>query len=388
MPPAKVTEATGIVIVEHFDPQMLTPGGIDSIISDLVKFSDSRTEFSIVGIATRPGVNIGQWTEIEFAGKAVRYLPVAVLDRSVNKGLKGKVPHSLRFALGLLAHRRQLPATVYHAHRVETGFLVLTLRLGPLIQFIHNDAAGLLGPASDSMWRKLSRIYRLLETAVVKKAFRIVIFNKTDSKRLQQRRSDLIVSRTWFDSEIFELARDTGPEEAAGDGLLKVCWVGRLDSQKDPILALEVVNALKHQGVKTELTIAGDGVLLPKVQSKIAELGLSGDVVILGRQSRLEVASLMSRSSALLMTSRYEGSPVVLLEAGASGLPVVATSESDPDGALISGSNGERVSSRRSEELALALRRAATYSPSVCRQMAEPRSGRPSVRTLLKQVEQ
>lgn len=387
----KKTTSVEVVITEHFDPQNLTPGGIDSIIQDIVKFAGEDTKFRIIGIATNNDIRLGDWTTINFAGRSVLYLPVTRLDRGRTKGIRGKIPHSLLFAAGLIRNRKKLPAADFHTHRIETGFIVLLISRGRLIQFIHNDSVGLLGARSDSTWRRVAKVYRFLENAVIKRADRMILFNKSDSARLLARRPDLIVSRTWFDSDVFSTAQDAQAPRKGGSAdidVTEICWVGRMDSQKDPLLALDVVVALKQQGVNPRLKMIGDGVLTNAIQSKIQDLGVSNEVEFLGSRSRIEVASIMSESQVLLMTSRYEGSPVVLLEAGASGLPVAATLESDPDHALIPGINGERISDRNASELAAAIRRCLGYSRESCRQVAESRSGHVSVPALMEMINQ
>lgn len=372
-----------VVIVEHLDPLVLSPGGIDSIVHDIVKYAQLE-RFKIVGITADRAIPIGRWKEIEFAGKTVQYLPVAYLDRFSPSGIASLFPHSLLFGLGLIRYQRQLPQSEYHAHRIETGLIVRLLRRQRLIQFIHNDSTGLLGKGSDSIWRYLSVVYRAFEGIVAKSADHVVLFNRTDSTRLRSKRSDLIVSRTWFDTDIFSAPHDR-EANVQGD-TIPICWVGRLDQQKDPLLAIEVVQAIKELGVNPRLKIVGDGVLLKVIRAKITELDLDDEIELMGSLTRKQVSSVMAANRALLMTSRYEGSPVVLLEAGASGLPVVATEESDPDCALIPGENGERVANRDAVELARALLKSVRYSPETCRRLAASRSGRSSVPLLLSSI--
>lgn len=372
-----------VVIVEHFDPNNLTPGGIDSLIHDVVKYSPD-IDFSIVGITTDDASAVGEWHEATFAGRRVMFLPVVQLDRFRTAGFKSKIPHSLLFASGLLRYQSRLPRGEYHAHRIETGMLVSLLRRGKLIQFIHNDSGGLLGRESDSVWRHIPFAYRVIERAVSRLADRMVLFNASDSKRLRRQRSDLIVSRTWFDTEVFA-SSEKAPKSTEKD--VRLCWVGRLDQQKDPLLALEVVRALKSLDRRPTMTMVGDGVLRDRLRDDLRSLDLTGEVELAGALSRPQVARVMAAADVFLMTSRYEGSPVVLLEAGASGLPVVATQESDPDNALRSGINGERVSSRDARELADAILRAENYSPDRCRESVADRSGSASVPALLAAIE-
>lgn len=70
-----------------------------------------------------------------------------------------------------------------------------------------------------------------------------------------------------------------------------------------------------------DVVIAGDGPLRPAVQQKVAELGLEGRVHLPGRVGNMP--DWYSRSDVFVMSSLWEGMPMVMLEAMSSGLPVV-----------------------------------------------------------------
>ena len=210
-----------VTIVEHLDPEQEIPGGIDSIIAGIVGHSE-QLDFKIVGITSDSQRRLGQWIAIPFGGRAIRFLPVARFDRRGQRPLNRLVPHSLLFALGLIRYRRRLISGMYkHAHRIETGLLLKLLGTRHVVQFIHNDSSGLLGSQSDSQWRKLAWLYRLLEKAVMKTAYRVVIFNALDSARLTRMRDDLIVSRTWFDPGVFRYK----PGSHIRGEAIEIAWV-------------------------------------------------------------------------------------------------------------------------------------------------------------------
>lgn len=365
--PSAVLKDVDIVIVEHLDPEHLTPGGIDTIVHDMVRFSPTL-RFAIVGVAHDKSTRLGEWRLIDFAGRVVPLLQVSTLDRSTPPaGIR--VPHSVTLALGVLRFRNKLPRTVYHAHRIETGAVLILLRLGYIVQFIHNDSSGLLGTNSDSVWRHLWWIYRAIERLVLKQAAGVAIFNETDGKRIKRIRPDLVITKTWFDPDVFRM------QPQPRDDQVTVCWVGRLDSQKDPMLAVEVLHQLVRLSPHASLRIAGTGALRQQVEDYAASLGVSQSVQFLGALTRPEVADLMSTSSVLLLTSHYEGSPTVLIEAAATGLPVVATSAADPDHALVLGSNGIAVEGRDPLDLARAVVEAVSYSRTTCHESAQARAG-------------
>ena len=104
-------------------------------------------------------------------------------------------------------------------------------------------------------------------------------------------------------------------------GVPVVAWIGRLDPQKDPLAAVEAFDTIANSAPECRLVMAGDGPLRGLVESRIEGVGLGERVVMLGRIS--EVPSLLARSVALLLTSRWEGMPNVVLEAMAAARPVV-----------------------------------------------------------------
>ena len=76
---------------------------------------------------------------------------------------------------------------------------------------------------------------------------------------------------------------------------------------------------------KGRLALAGEGTLEGDLRRRIAELGLQDRVELVGRLDRHGLRALFRRGSMFVMPSHREGMPLVLLEAMASGLPIVAT---------------------------------------------------------------
>ena len=97
--------------------------------------------------------------------------------------------------------------------------------------------------------------------------------------------------------------------------------VGRLETVKNHKLLIEVANNLKDN---FELQIVGDGYLKSELQSMIDDFGLNQKVKLLGL--RRDIPFLLNKAHCFLMPSFWEGLPIVLLEAGASRLPIISTS--------------------------------------------------------------
>ncbi|NOY45290.1 MAG: glycosyltransferase family 4 protein [Deltaproteobacteria bacterium] len=86
-----------------------------------------------------------------------------------------------------------------------------------------------------------------------------------------------------------------------------------------------VVRAVAGLGPEAELWVAGDGPERPRLEALARDLGLEGRVQFLGRVPHDEMPGLYARVHIFCLASRAEGCPNVVLEALASGVPVVAT---------------------------------------------------------------
>lgn len=106
----------------------------------------------------------------------------------------------------------------------------------------------------------------------------------------------------------------------------QILSVGTISAQKHYDLLVEVAAALKNRigvGTMPKFMVAGNGADLENMRVMAKERGVADHVHFLGERS--DIAQLMQSSDLYLNTSRYEGMPVALLEAMASGLPIVAT---------------------------------------------------------------
>lgn len=101
-----------------------------------------------------------------------------------------------------------------------------------------------------------------------------------------------------------------------------VLWAGALDFEKDPIAALEVAESALSRFPSAVFVMAGDGPLREEVHSHAGESEFAKRLRMVG--SRSDIADLLEASDVLLMSSRTEGMPGIVIEAGMAGVPVVA----------------------------------------------------------------
>lgn len=131
--------------------------------------------------------------------------------------------------------------------------------------------------------------------------------------------------------------------------------VGRLEPSKDYEGLLAAFRRLVEDGVDAVLQVAGEGPARSRLEGLVRREGLNGRVQLLG--VRGDIPDLMASADAYVTASRAEGLPMALLEAGASGLPIVATGVGGTRDVVVEGENGFLVPPGDAGALAASMRR-------------------------------
>lgn len=100
-------------------------------------------------------------------------------------------------------------------------------------------------------------------------------------------------------------------------------YAGELSYRKNQDLVIRAVNLLKNKIPNIKLLLAGTGTLLQQYKQLVRTLGLEGNVEFLGYRN--DINKLMLLSDIAVSSSRQEGLPVNVMEAMATGLPLVVT---------------------------------------------------------------
>lgn len=108
--------------------------------------------------------------------------------------------------------------------------------------------------------------------------------------------------------------------------------------QKAPEDFLKVAAMVKEGLPETKFLLVGDGILRRKLEALRNQLGLKNDVVFSGW--RRDIPQILPVLGVFVLTSLWEGLPVVILEAMACGLPVVTTATSGAQELVRPGING------------------------------------------------
>jgi colanic acid/amylovoran biosynthesis glycosyltransferase len=173
----------------------------------------------------------------------------------------------------------------------------------------------------------------------------------------------IAVHRMGIDCSRFDF---TLRERKAGEPL-RLVTVARLVEKKGVEYAIRAVARLVADGIAVEYCVVGDGPLHGAIEKLVVELGLSDQVKIMGAMSHASVAALLTYSHVMVAPSvtaangDMEGIPVAMMEAMASGLPVVSTMHSGIPELISDGVTGYLVPERDTDALAEKLRFVAEH---------------------------
>jgi colanic acid/amylovoran biosynthesis glycosyltransferase len=108
-------------------------------------------------------------------------------------------------------------------------------------------------------------------------------------------------------------------------GQKRLLYVGRLSAAKGVPILLQAIAAVTVQHPDLQLTIVGDGPDRQSLELQASQLGISANLKFVGYQSQDAVCGYLQACDIFVLPSFAEGLPVVLMEAMATGIPVITT---------------------------------------------------------------
>lgn len=287
----------------------------------------------VVGRSHRRGaeqVAVELATELERLGTANRLRAVSLgkageRDAALPPLVDSTSQRPLSLARAVVALRRELrarPVDVILGHG-SAGVFVAALarrRRGPAVvwQTISELADQTYGAAQRAVWqvalRRIDGVVELtpaLGAEVRRLGYRGPLWPLPNARRTDRFEG---LDRT-------EAARLLRAELSLPSSAVLLGLVGYLAEEKRPELAVAVLAAVRARGVDAHLALAGSGPSASLVGSEAARLGVADQAHLLGH--RTDVEAVLGGIDVLLLTSRTEGIPGVLIEAAMAACPVV-----------------------------------------------------------------
>ncbi|MEK9151118.1 MAG: glycosyltransferase family 4 protein [Patescibacteria group bacterium] len=147
------------------------------------------------------------------------------------------------------------------------------------------------------------------------------------------------------------------PEARPEDAFIITLGASRVTMRKGVQYLIEAVSMLVAKSPQIRLKILGDGDDKERLENMVKVMKLESHVMFLGRIPREETAPYYQEASVFVLPSQNEGMSNALLEALASGLPIIATDTGGSKELVADGENGFIVKMRSAEDIAEKLAR-------------------------------
>ncbi len=217
---------------------------------------------------------------------------------------------------------------VIHAHDMRASFAVArACEKIPFVSHIHNNAFNSRGISLKSIafaWaaKKAARIFWVSKSSFEGYAFHESLKNK----------STVLYNVIDVQALYEKMNKDKSQYQ------YDVVYIGRLTYQKNPQRLMNVFRLLKERCATIKMAVIGTGKLEQEVKQLANEYGLLDNVDFLGFQSN--PLKILHDAKALVLTSRWEGTPMCALESMALGTPIVSTSADGLKDLIVNGENG------------------------------------------------
>jgi len=215
---------------------------------------------------------------------------------------------------------------IVHGHMTSTASIYLSIAKSyGLATISHVHSGGLRGSYTE-------RVFKFL---LLKKLPHIPNFTFACSKSAGEfvygeehiKEDNFFLFRNAIKSEKFAFSasvRKIKREELGIEGKFVLGHVGRFDEPKNQSFLLHIFKAVSERENNVALLLVGDGPLRPSIEKKVSDLGLSDKVFFTGVRS--DVPELLQAMDVFVFPSIFEGLPVTLIEAQASGLACLVSS--------------------------------------------------------------
>jgi glycosyltransferase EpsF len=145
-----------------------------------------------------------------------------------------------------------------------------------------------------------------------------MFFGKTPRRVLSIVKNPIFVSK-------YECKKNSQIRDELGvDNELILIHIGRFIEVKNHEFIIQIAKKLKDDNIQFKMILVGNGKMQLSIRNLINYSSLSGNVVLLGERS--DIPDLLGISDLLLLPSKYEGLPTVVLEAQATGIPSIVSS--------------------------------------------------------------
>lgn len=310
-----------VAIIYPLDSTYDGKGGAVRYINNLIKtLIYEGVNTTLIGV---------QITEQKFAHQKFNYIPILK-----NSNIWWKYLIALFFKLPSLNLPKDM---VINVHRIEyiLPFIVF-YRNNPLVYTIHGERLGTAkANSSPSMYKLIDKVYFLYEILAFRRVNKVIAVSDKVRKSFVKYHPSIDnkvvvvpvgVNLKKFDTEVDALKIKN--KYMVGKEDFVILFVGVLGKVKNIPFLIDCFRSVSLKK-NAKLIIVGDGDEKASLINKVNELQLQTKVFFTGEINHEKISDLYAISDMFVLTSFSEGSPNVLKEALASGIPIVSTDVGD-----------------------------------------------------------
>lgn len=168
-------------------------------------------------------------------------------------------------------------------------------------------------------------ILRQVIKSVLKNADRVF----ANSLFLKDKVEKLTGRKCVFLPAVTEFVRDGNVDLSRNNKIPTFLYVGRLEKVKGPDLLIKACRAVRIAGVNFSLYVLGGGGMLDKLKKMVRKYSLTPNIYFEGWADKKEIAGFMKKADILVIPSRNESLPLVLIEAARFNLPSIVSRVGD-----------------------------------------------------------
>ena len=321
-------------------------GGAPQVVYDLIK-SANRDRFTI-SLACGSGDG---WERMKELG--VPIVPVTCLKRNIS------VVDDIMALFQLYSVMKKGQYDVVHCHSSKAGFLGrIAAKLAGVKKIYFTAHGWSFYNHEEYGWAQ--QLIILLERIAAKCSTKIIcVSEKTREDAIARkiaRPEKFLVVKNGIDWNVNGDRAHIRGDLGIDKGATVFGMVGRLAHPKDPLMFLTAAKELNSNCPQVRFVLVGGGPLFKDCAHFVKENRLTETVLLLGEKSPKETRQIISSLDVFILTSRFEGLPLTIIEAMFAGLPIIASNVGGIPELVADGRNGFLVTPGNSTQLTEKMR--------------------------------
>ncbi len=243
---------------------------------------------------------------------------------------------------------RRIRPDIIHTHSPDLGFVCsFAARLFgiPIVNTCHGVTF------AD---KRFSSLKRMIEKFFLKYAFfsAIIVVDKATLPAFHNAHiKPVIYIPNGVDTKFFTPVSQNHKEE-----IFTFLFVGRIEKQKGLIYLIEAVKFLICSQKNFKVLIVGEGSLINMLQSQVRKYQLENFIFFVGKKDKVQLREYYQQANVFVLPSLWEGFPLTILEAWASGVAVIATKVNGIPAVCIDKKNALLIPKENPQELSIAMK--------------------------------